>query len=266
MLIGRAEQADLAKGTSSSYACVNCCPDSCAQTWVDPPSVEGFAGDTQLFAPMQQNEDCFGNLLNAFHVFGASWNSSNTAVATVDSSGFATAQGIGNTNIGANWSAWLWDMNPNNTCFKTHIFPNPTALCDVLDTPVIFTKIAQDFGTANFIPGVTGQTFSATLSLPSNSPPCTGSAFPMIVRLRKRSDATLHSPSDPRNFVDTPDDSQYRVNGGGLQSGSSNDREFDIRLQRLTPGNPNRHIRIGVAGFTSSGAFSATAFVTITCQ
>jgi hypothetical protein len=161
VLIGRAEQADLAKGMSSSYACVNCCPDSCAQTWVDPPSVSGFSGQTQQFTPFQQNEDCFGNLLNPFLVLSASWNSSNTAVASVDSSGFATAQGVGNTSIGANWSAWLWDQNPNKTCFKTHIFPNPTALCDVDTLRIRVTNAPVPDDTQDSVSGgvVAGQPF-----------------------------------------------------------------------------------------------------------
>jgi hypothetical protein len=263
-LIGRAEQVDSVSGMSSSYACVNCCPASCMETWVDPPSVTGFVGDTQQFTGFQQNEDCFGNPLSPFSR-SATWSSTNSSVATVNSTGFGTAQNVGNTSIQGTWTAFLWDLNANNTCTKTIIQPLAEAVCDVLNGPVIFTKATQDFGVANFSPGVTGDTFSATLSLPVNSPPCTGSAFPLIVRLKKRSDATLYSPTDARNFVDTPDDSQYRVNGGGLQTGTSNDREFDIRLQRITPGNPNRHIRIGVAGFTSSGGFSTTAFVTINC-
>ena len=134
-IIGRAEQADSLKGMSSSYACVNCCPASCAQTWMNPPSISGFSGDTQQFTAFQQNEDCFGNMLQPFAISSATWSSTNSSVATVNTSGLATAQNVGTTNIGANWSAWLWDQNPNKTCFKTHIFPNPTAVCDVGPSP-----------------------------------------------------------------------------------------------------------------------------------
>lgn len=131
MLIGRAEQADLVKGMSSSYACVNCCPASCAATWLDPGSVTGGIGDTTQFGAMQQNEDCFGNLMTPFSVGSPSWSSTNSSVASV-SGGLATALSLGSTYIGATWTAFFWDLNPNNTCTKTTFHPVPTALCDVL--------------------------------------------------------------------------------------------------------------------------------------
>jgi hypothetical protein len=132
-LIGRAEQGDSLNGMSSSYACVNCCPPSCVETWIDPPSVTGVSGDTQQFTAIQQNEDCFGNLLSPFSR-SATWSSTNSSVATVNSTGFATAQNPGSTNIQGTWTAFLWDLNPNNTCTKTTIHPDPTALCDVVCT------------------------------------------------------------------------------------------------------------------------------------
>jgi hypothetical protein len=114
----------------ASYACVNCCPASCANTWVNPGSVIGFPGDTTQFTAQQQNEDCFGNLMTPFTVGSPTWSSTNSSVASV-SGGLATALSVGTTNIGATWTAFLWDMNPNNTCTKTTIHPDPTALCDV---------------------------------------------------------------------------------------------------------------------------------------
>ena len=142
---------------------------------------------------------------------------------------------------------------------------NPIVDTQTSGLPVKFTLVATDFEVADFIPDISGITFTAELSLASDNPICTGSAFTAIARLRKASNATLYSPQDSRNLVDTPADSQYRVNGGGLQSGTSNDREFDIRLQRINPNNPNRPIRINVAGTSNSGTFTATAKVTFNC-
>lgn len=106
-IIGRAEQADSLKGMSSSYACVNCCPPSCAETWVNPGSVVGFPGDTTQFTAQQQNEDCFGNLMTPFTVGSPTWSSSNSSVASV-SGGLATALSAGTTNLGATWTAFRW--------------------------------------------------------------------------------------------------------------------------------------------------------------
>jgi hypothetical protein len=97
---------------------------------VNPGSVIGFPGDTTQFTAQQQNEDCFGNLMTPFTVGSPTWSSTNSSVASV-SGGLATALSVGTTNIGATWTAFLWDMNPNNTCTKTTIHPDPTALCDV---------------------------------------------------------------------------------------------------------------------------------------
>jgi hypothetical protein len=142
-LIGRAEQGDSLNGMSSSYACVNCCPASCINTWIDPPSVTGFSGDTQQFTGFQQNEDCFGNLLSPFS-HSATWSSTNSSVATVNSTGVATAQNPGSTNIQGTWTAFLWDLNPNNTCTKTTFQPLADALCDVLGVSISGAQSVQD--------------------------------------------------------------------------------------------------------------------------
>lgn len=76
---------------------------------------------------------------------------------------------------------------------------------------------------------------------------------------------TLYSASDSRNFVDTPEDSQYRVNGGGLQEGYSETPFITISLKRINPGNPNRSIRAQVAGDGSSGSFTSRGFVKFNC-
>jgi hypothetical protein len=94
--------------------------------------VTGFAGDTQQFSPFHQNEDCFGNELQPFSISNATWSSTNSSVATVTTTGFATAQNPGSTNIQGTWTAFLWDLNPNNTCTKTTFQPLADALCDVL--------------------------------------------------------------------------------------------------------------------------------------
>ena len=88
----------------------------------------------------------------------------------------------------------------------------------------------------------------------------------MNVHLHKDSSGTLYGGSDPRNLPDTPSDSQYQVMGGGLQDGDKSSPHFDMVLKRVTPSNPNRHIRFPLAGYTSSGGFSVTGFVTIHCN
>lgn len=129
---------------------------------------------------------------------------------------------------------------------------------------VKFISVSQDYGSAKFTESFGN--FQATLNLPSDSPPCQGTAFTMTVQLSKGSDVTLYPNTDPRNFITTADDSQYRVNGGGLRDGDTSTPYFDPRLQRLTPGNPNRAITFGVAGYNPYKPVSAGASLTINCQ
>jgi hypothetical protein len=141
-LIGRAEQADVVGGLSSSYACVNCCPDSFNGGWCDPPSVSGYPTETTQFTAFQQNRDCFGNLLAPFSIY-ATWTSLNPSVATVDSgSGFTTAQAAGSTTIRASWNPLVWYPYLNNTCHSSLVNMVAEALCDVLK-PKIFMTVPQ---------------------------------------------------------------------------------------------------------------------------
>ena len=264
VVIGRAEQADLVKGMSSSYACVNCCADSCAQTWIDPNSVVGFPGDTSQFAPMQQNEDCFGNSLTPFNVFGASWSSSNTAVATVDSSGFATAQGVGNTNIGATWSAWLWDMNPNNTCFKTHIFPSPTALCDVFGQDVHFTTVSllDTDRQASFLLNV------ATLNIRTTTGPdaCGGDSF----WIRARFDLPEFNRgccSGPDTLARLDTKNQFNLLDAAFFENESHLSGFaDVRLKRVNNQASGNRLQIHISGtFQNGSSYTSLGLVHLTC-
>jgi hypothetical protein len=132
VLIGRAEQADLRHAMSSSYACANCCPASFYDGWCDPASVVGLPGDTTQFRAWQQNEDCFGTLLEPF-LRSAGWSSLDTAVATVSTGGLATAQDEGSTHIRANFGTqYVWELlQPSHSCYRTSINPIADALCDV---------------------------------------------------------------------------------------------------------------------------------------
>lgn len=86
--------------------------------------------------------------MTPFTVGSPAWSSSNASVASV-SAGFATALNIGTTNITATWTTFLWDMNPNNTCTKTTIHPDPDARCDVVGLSI---SAAQQVTDGFFVP------------------------------------------------------------------------------------------------------------------
>lgn len=82
VLIGRSEQVDVARGISSNYACMNCCPDSFANGWIDPGSVQGFVGDTTQFNGFEQTMSCYGTLSPPYNPF-PSWDSTDWNVGWV---------------------------------------------------------------------------------------------------------------------------------------------------------------------------------------
>jgi hypothetical protein len=96
--------------------------------------VSGIPGDTTQFRAWQQNEDCFGTLLEPF-LRSAGWSSLETAVATVSTGGLATAQNPGSTHIRANFGTqYVWELlEPSHSCYRTSINPIADAICDVLE-------------------------------------------------------------------------------------------------------------------------------------
>ena len=275
--IGRLVQYSPSGAMASSFSCVGAClcDNSFGSAVIYPGLFSGFIGDTFGLQSTETDVDCNQQVVYTYNVGptqGLQYSSSDSTVVTINN-GTATLVGFGQAEITASWDTF----NVTQHCFysaegdcvdatcNSRPVPNPIVIGDAVVVPVKFTRVVTDYDVEDFVPGISGNTFTADMSLSSDTPICSGSAFNMIVRLRKDNNATLYSPQDTRNIVDTADDSQYRVNGGGLQSGTSNDREFDIRLQRIHPNNPNRYIRIKVAGYSDQGDFSATAYVTIIC-
>jgi hypothetical protein len=78
--------------------------------WVDPFTTEGEVGSTKQFAAWEEYKDCYGNPLNPRSVSFASWSSSNTSVATVNSAGLATAVAPGTAQIQAIWQVVTWEF------------------------------------------------------------------------------------------------------------------------------------------------------------
>jgi hypothetical protein len=115
VLIGRAEQVDLARGMSSSYACQSCCNDGFYSADVSPYSAEVEINGTVDFDAYQTDVDCYGNLVTYNRSFGVSWSTSNSQIATVNSSGTATASGPGTVTITASWTT-VYNEEPPFPC------------------------------------------------------------------------------------------------------------------------------------------------------
>jgi hypothetical protein len=77
--------------------CTNCCVPCCgaSDVLVDPSSDACSMGETQPFVALQ--EMCDGSQFDI--TTGGTWSSNNTAVATVSSSGWMTAVGVGSATV-----------------------------------------------------------------------------------------------------------------------------------------------------------------------
>lgn len=100
-LIGRSEQIDTTNGVSSSYACQNCCFQQ-GSAYVQPDHEEFEVGETVQFEAIEFRYDCYGGG-SFYNIDDADWSSNNTNIATVNSNGQVTIQGVGNAEIEAEW-------------------------------------------------------------------------------------------------------------------------------------------------------------------
>jgi hypothetical protein len=133
VLIGRSEQADIARGTSSNYACMNCCPDSFSNGFVDPGGTDGLVGLTNQFTSFEQYSNCYGYVYEP-NIAWSSWDSSNYYVMSCYGDGVVMAENPGEAWAGATWSAYIWrgDSGNPNECipYEQNVFSN--ALLNVL--------------------------------------------------------------------------------------------------------------------------------------
>lgn len=102
VMIGRAEHFNLAQAMSSTYACASCCPDGTVDSYVLPFfTVEVFADEMVDFDAVEVKADCYGDEYHSIRTLGVSWNSGDSEVSSVNSSGIATALNGGESDIEA---------------------------------------------------------------------------------------------------------------------------------------------------------------------
>lgn len=101
-LIGRSEQVDITKGIVNNYSCQNCCAGSFSNGFVTPGDGETEYGNSVQYAAYEEGMTCY-NEPYLYQITNPTWSSSNQSVATINSGGFASTQGIGETEIKAKW-------------------------------------------------------------------------------------------------------------------------------------------------------------------
>ncbi len=123
-------------GVASSYDCTFCvCPPNFSSVGVSPPSVTGIPGDTTQFQCTAQYVDC--NSVSSFVnvTSGALWSSTSPAVATVNSTGLATALAGGRTYINGSWTDNVYNFD-GFYCFSQPFTNSTSVPCDVVTVSV----------------------------------------------------------------------------------------------------------------------------------
>ena len=147
VMLARVEMVDLSNGLSSTYACFNCCADSYVSSYVSPGSSTGLAGQSTQFTAFQENENCYGSQITPFSVAWAAWSSSNSSVASVNSSGLASCLQPGTSNVSASWDTSIW-FNEGGAvfgeCIEEQAFPQPMAPVKVIKVDIQNADITQD--------------------------------------------------------------------------------------------------------------------------
>ena len=237
-------------GISSSYACQNCCPDSFLRGFTRHDSFTGFPGDESLCEAMQQNEDCYGTLLEPFHV-SAIWSSSNTSVMSLNTGGWAQAQTPGTATISAFWRAFVYTDGGSSGCESGLLHPFVETLCNVLNPQVIFKDVTWSTRTANFDLPLN----DATLNLGGDrltGLACGGEQFAINVTFYQPKFSTGCCRNATSNYVKLSADNDFQLVAEDYDEVGTTQGSVSITLRRRGEGKTNK-VFVYVSGSYQDG-------------
>jgi hypothetical protein len=178
-LLGRSEQVDLAKGTSSSYACFMCCPNSFRRAWITPLSLDMFVGEFRSAQGKEQDSTCYGGLTPAYSI-GDTWTVDNSNVAGVDGLGSdadVTAITTGTANVIGHWEVYSYTVvydfeNGGKRCEASSDVIEPSSPVQVVSVSLTATGTQEVGKPTHYISLKDSEnvTITATLS-PANTDP-----------------------------------------------------------------------------------------------
>jgi len=259
VLIGRSEQADLARGISSNYACINCCGNSFYDGWVTPGFSDFPGNQTQMMA-LQQDQNCYGQPYLPYAA-SASFNSFAPSICNSTFLGQTTGIAPGETSIQGVWTADSWFMGLNEQCEYTPAEVLRDALCEVLESPVTFIDV-KEVGTNN------SAAFFGNIAFASlNISDCGGERFGIKMRFRFDPNTTTIT-----NFNSTVSSTgMFALTNNPVDDCSicyyGNDNPpYTITYLRRVRDTGSRSVTHTLQGTSNGRSFTASATVTLVCQ
>lgn len=196
-MIGRSEQIDIPNGISSTYSCMNCCPDSFNAGWVNPGDWPGFVGDSTLMIASEQDRNCYGYTSPPYNPWPG-WDNTAPTICSTDN-GTTTGEGPGQGYVQAIWTAYEWGDWESGGAGECNVREHniiADALCDILGLEVTFQTayLLDSNRSANFdqfnnasltVDTCGGERFAvkATFQLPQYSSGCCTGEDSSFVRL-----------------------------------------------------------------------------------
>jgi hypothetical protein len=141
-LIGRSEQIDVANGISSTYSCMNCCPNSFSAGWVES-DWEGFVGDSTQMYGFEQDANCYGFTGPPYNPWPG-WDNTVPSVCST-SDGTTTGESPGQSTVQAIWTAYEWgdwESGGAGECNVREQNVIAEALCQALQSPASLSVIS----------------------------------------------------------------------------------------------------------------------------
>ncbi len=270
VLIGRSEQVDLVSGTSSNYACQNCCGNSFYDGWVTPGESSGIEGYQLLFTAMQRDANCYGQAYLPYPASVPSYFSTDNSVCDPGFTGLTTGVGTGTSIINAGWTADAWFMGLSEQCEYTPVEAVREAICAVRPA-VDFVRATMYSATSEF------NTRVATLNALDSGRPeeiCGDDSgdFEARVFFNLPAEATglSNTRSGANEVGEPPNINDFILRGWRFENVNTSSvpkkGEMLITLLRRGGGTRERNsISIKVAGDYGTGTFSTEALVKVVC-
>jgi hypothetical protein len=133
-MIGRAEGTDVAAGIAKSFSCTaDCCRFFSEHYILSPNPMVGLVGGAGQFTASHDGLDCWGNFFSYPNIPAPLWNSNNTSVATVNSSGYTKFVGVGTATVSGGFTriTYYWGDIHHTRCLEKDYYNQGTAPVDV---------------------------------------------------------------------------------------------------------------------------------------